>query len=569
MEIQRHLEFRDLFPEEKPHKITQYLEEVSRNDLIKFALYFIHVDKYDEVVSYVDKFISDFNPHFARTILNGVNILQKKDAINNNYCMLSRITGLKLLQYIYATKPTNVTNKNNSEIILDITKAICLINQYDINEVDLDNRGVNQDSILTSIHDDGGTEDFILAKNYFCNQVLYSDFVNYPLKHLAIGQILKAFKFFEFSKTNRSFYNLLTELLKEYQCDFPEYLECIMRLIAIVLDSNEKEGFPIIRIPTDEKFGLQVLNSISLKIDEIILMESNYDSLTFRNKPLIKKSDNEYYIINRYFVIERLYNSMKFNINTINEAKDPVNRVIKDLFSDYTTYFSEGFLFNQTIKNVYRGYNYKCKEGGKNTCDYFVQSGNKVFLFECKDIEYASNIKQSNNFNVIKEYIWKKLVSKDGRPVGIGQIIRDVKCISDGKSSWSKNLPGNIQVFPILILGKPIYSTLGFNYMLNYWFKEELLKEKISGRIKVRPLVIIDMDILLLLEDSLSSKRLKLETEIENYYKFTNKKLQYDQKFLSFSDYIINNNNSDIFSKSSRVHFKQILTTFSSNYDKA
>lgn len=82
MEIQRHFEFRDIFPEEKPHKITQYLEDVSRNDLIKIALYFIHVDKYDEAGSYVDMFISDFNPHFARTIINNVDYLLERDVLN-------------------------------------------------------------------------------------------------------------------------------------------------------------------------------------------------------------------------------------------------------------------------------------------------------------------------------------------------------------------------------------------------------------------------------------------------------------------------------------------------------
>jgi hypothetical protein len=559
MEIQQHLDFKDLFPTETPQNISQYLEGISRDDLIRIALLFIHVKDYSEARSYAVTFASGDNPAFAQYMLNRIHVLKGSDH-NKSFNIGYSITGLKLLQYIYASSPTDTTTKSNAEIIENITKVLTLINQNSINDTDFDIRGVNQDSIILSIDADGGDDNFIWGKKYFCNQIVYSDFVNYPLENLAIAQMLKADKFFKFCDTNPKFKSLADIFLKGYGCcDAKEYLSVIIRLIAIVFESQKTKGYPIIKIPTGETFGLNLLSSISLNKDDILPMTSNYDSLDFRNKPLIKNSDDEFFIINNFFLIERLYNSIKFNLNNVNALQSP--KILNNVFSDYTTLFSEGFLFNKTIENIYSKYSYKLIEGGAGQCDYFVRSGNKIFLFECKDIEYASEIKQSDNFNDIKDYIWKKLVSKNGNPIGVGQIIRDIKEMSDGTTSWGNDLSKNLQVFPILVLGKPIYSTLGFNYILNQWFSEELAKEAIDTRIRVRPLIVIDMDTLLILEDSLTSKRLKLETEIENYYNYIKKKSSHEQRFLSFSDYIISQRKQYVFSKKSQKSFFDTLVS--------
>lgn len=557
MDIQQCLNFKNLFPEEKPLNISQYLEGISRYDLIRIALLFIHIRTYDEACSYSVTFVRGDNPSLAQYMLNRIDELKGGNP-DKSFYIGSSITGLKLLQYIYSIPYVDRTIKNETEIVLNITKAISLINQNNINEPNFENRGVNQDSIIPSIQDDGGTEDFMLAKNLFCNQVVYSDFVNYPINYLVIAQIIKADKFFKFCETNQEFKALANLFLKEYGCnDSEEYLKSIMRLIGIVIESKRIISYPIVKIPIGETFGLNLLSSISLRKDEVLRMASNYDSLDFRNKPLIKDSDDEFFIINNYFVVERLYNSIKFNLNSINTAidPDPKKRIMSDVFGSYTTLFSEGFLFNNTIEQIYKRFNYKLIVGGAGQCDYFVQSGNKIFLFECKDIEYASDIKQSDNFNNVKEYIWKKLVSKNGKPIGAGQIIRDIKEISNGTTKWRNDLPNNLQIFPILILGKPIYSTLGFNYILNQWFSEELSKETISSRIKINNLLVIDMDTLMLLEESLSCKRIKLETEIDNYFNFINRKVSYYQKYLSFSDYIISQRGQYVFSETSRTLF--------------
>lgn len=519
MTIQQHLDFKDLFPGEEPLAISQYLEGISRDDLIRIVLLFIHIEDYNEARSFAVTFASGDNPRFAQYMLDRLNVLIGGNP-NKSFYIGSSITGLKLMQYVFASPPVSKTSISNATIIENVTKAISLINQNNINEPDLEKRGVNQDSILTSIRDDGGSEDFIWAKNIFCNQVVYSDFVNYPLENLSIAQILKAEKFFKFCDINSQFKTLADSFLKEYKCnDAKEYLKAIIRLIVIVWESTKTTSYPIVKISPEETFGLNLLSSISLDKNDVLPMTSNYDSLDFRNKPLIKTSDDEFFIINNVFVIERLYNSIKFNLNEINTNIniDPKKRIMSDVFGNYTTLFSEGFLFNKTIESIYKKYSYILIEGGAGQCDYFVRSGNKIFLFECKDIEYASKIKQSDNFPDIKDYIWKKLVLKNGKAIGAGQIIRDIKEMSDNTTNWGNDLTKNLQIFPILILGKPIYSTLGFNYMLNEWFKEELAKESIHSRIRIRPLLVIDMDTLLLLEDSLTSKKLKLETEIENY----------------------------------------------------
>jgi len=570
MILQQHLDFKDLFPTEEPQSISQYLEGICRNDLIRIAMLFIHIKEYNEASSYAVTFASGDNPTFAKYMLDRINYLIGSNT-DKVYFISASITGLKLLQYIYASQPEATTTISNAEIIEHITKAISLINQNNINDVDLLKRGVNQDSILPSIDSDGGSEHFIWAKKIFCNQIVYSDFVNYPLENLALAQILKSDKFFKFCNNQPEFKSLSDMFLEAYGCDDAKaYLKSIIQLINIVFESIKTTGYPIVKIPVEETFGLSLLLSISLDKDEVIPMDSNYDSLDFRNKPLIKLSADEFLITNNTFIIERLYNSIKFNLNDINTQidSDPDKRILKNVFGNYTTLFSEGFLFNKTIENIYHKYSYKLIEGGAGLCDYFVRSGNKVFLFECKDIEYASDTKQSDNFEDIKDYIWKKLVQKKGKPIGVGQIIRDIKEISDNTTKWGNDLTKNLQIFPILVLAKPIYSTLGFNYVLNQWFNDELVKESIDSRIRIYPLIVIDMDTLILLEDSLASKRLKLETEMSNYYAFIKRKTSFEQKYLSFSDYIIDQKSQYVFSKSSQSSFYNTLKKSLFNEDE-
>lgn len=561
MNIRHLLSFNDLFPNEKPLSISHYLDGIDRLVLIKIALLFIHVKNYTEARSYASTFVKGDNYKFYEYILNRIEILTNSNS-KQNYFIGSSVAGLKLLQYIFSIPPLNETIISEAEIVTNMTKAMVLINQNSISDLNFDNRGINQDSILNSIHNDGGTSNFILGKKIFCNQIVYSDFINYPLENLALVQMLKADKFFKFSNLDLRFKALVKKFLKEYECpNAREYQKVIIRLIGFVFESSKSPGYPIIKIPSDETLDINLLINISLDKGDVLPMANNYDSLEFRNKPLIRIREDEFCIINKSFLIERLYNSIKFNLNKINTSldSDTSKRILRDVFANYTTLFSEGFLFNKTIENIYRKYSYNLVAGGTGRCDYFVRSNEKIFLFECKDIEYASKIKQSDKFSDIKEYIWEKLVSKDGRPIGAGQIIRDIKEISDGTTKWERNLPKDLQIFPILVLGKPIYSTLGFNYILNYWFEEELAKEKISGRIRIRPLLVVDIDTLLLLEGSLTSKQLNLETEIENYYNYINRNFSIKQKYLSFSSYINSERSRYIFSKKSMALFGNTL----------
>lgn len=550
------LGFKDLFPEEEPLLVSQYLEGISRADLIRIALFFIHREDFSKPETYFSSFVDPYSPHFAKRMLLRLKQLveDKPDVI---YTFGESVTGLKLLQYIFASPAISETTKNEAEIIESITKAVSLINQNSIGDSDLEKKGVNQDSLLSTIREEGDSDEFILAKMFFCNQVVYADFLNFLLNPLFIAQMLKVDRFFKFCNTEPDFKKLSELFLEKHGCNLPkEYLKPFSeQIIHFINNPQAKNEYPIVKLRPDDVFGLKLFPSISLKINEVLPMKDNYDSLAFRNKPLIQVSDDEFLVINKAFFIEHLYNSIKFNLDEINKKE----KVKKDFFSDYTTHFSEQFLFNTLVKNSYKPYRYKLVEGGPGRCDYLVRNGNKIFLFECKDIEYASKIKQSDDFSEIKGYIWEKLVQKKGKPIGAGQLVRDIKDISDGTTTWEEDLPKNLQVFPILVLGKPIFSNPGFNYMMNKWFIELLDQESIDSRIKINPLVVIDIDTFLFLEESLKTKRIKLETEIKNYYNFIKKAFMDEQAYTSFSNYIQEQRNKYVFSESSGSVFAQTI----------
>ena len=127
MIIQQHLDFKDLFPGEQPLGISQYLMEINRDDLIRIALLFIHIKDYNEANSYAVTFASGDNPNFAQYMLNQLSVLVGNNP-NKSFNIGSSITGLKLMQYVFATPPIDKTSISNAQIIENITKAISLIN---------------------------------------------------------------------------------------------------------------------------------------------------------------------------------------------------------------------------------------------------------------------------------------------------------------------------------------------------------------------------------------------------------------------------------------------------------
>ena len=89
--------------------------------------------------------------------------------------------------------------------------------------------------------------------------------------------------------------------------------------------------------------------------------------------------------------------------------------------------FSERFFFYSLMKRCF-GLNYMNYSGeelekaiGKGMPDYYLRHRNRIFVFECKDVQMAAKKKLSGDYETIKKAFFEKYVANSkGHAKGVG-----------------------------------------------------------------------------------------------------------------------------------------------------
>lgn len=101
---------------------------------------------------------------------------------------------------------------------------------------------------------------------------------------------------------------------------------------------------------------------------------------------------------------------------------------------------------------------------------------------------------------------------------GISQLIHNIKNIDTGKFIWDHAMPKNPCVYPILVIDDSSLCVPGLNYILNSAFEDRL--KGLSVKIKVFPLVVIELDTLIAFVKDFESGKYKLKDVIDKYIIF-------------------------------------------------
>lgn len=135
-----------------------------------------------------------------------------------------------------------------------------------------------------------------------------------------------------------------------------DYAKTWLALVALDFEYQKKQekGCPVIDLnrlqDVDGTLNVPVLDFLSINLNEHISYrnaeiksrDGNVDYRIFRSRPLIKISDKKYIIYSFPILVERLYNSLFFDL------KDS----FKDAFNFYNKDFVEKFCFNHKFYNV-------------------------------------------------------------------------------------------------------------------------------------------------------------------------------------------------------------------------
>lgn len=268
-----------------------------------------------------------------------------------------------------------------------------------------------------------------------------------------------------------------------------------------------------------------------------INVPDNIDYVNIQEKPLYKVDNNTYCFLYIKFFVNKFFHSLLFDLakelenqGLIGTKKTPAYVQIKQLVGQK---FTEQYLFYKVIDRILADKRYEKKTGEDMTKisdglpDFYANKGQRVFLFEFKDIQLNRKVVKSGDYDTIIKAVENELVENEkGRPKGITQLANDIdKHLSDivGKERVSEKL----QVYPILVYSDSSFDIEGFNYYLNNRFHEIIRNRNIPSNIHVKDVLMVNIDTLIMFEKAFADKKLKFDVLINEYISYKNSKEQY------------------------------------------
>ena len=379
------------------------------------------------------------------------------------------------------------------------------------------------------------------------NQLVYGDYEFALNDEVVVTQLYKCVYFFNFVEQH------YPKHLKHYlnEKGFKDWKEYIKVLCGLVFKAiKKKKGHTLINIQSENNDN--VINCcLQLCSTKIYEYHKDLDFIELRNHPLFRWNENDFLILSNLFLSEKLYQSIYFDLKLINDKLLPPDR-IDEFKAKLGLEFSERILLYEVLNRLFRD-NIVKKTGveidnvvGDGGCDYYARSGNKVYIFECKDILMPKQVKTSYNASIISEFLYDRLVQSKAKRKAVMQLLQNIQFIRDNKIEPSRTDGAKMTIYPVIVTHHRVFDTPAINYLINYWFQQKLQDMDIVNKDRIKPIVIINVDTLIVMKDLCHQKSIALKVLMDKYIStvLRNDKLAMRNSYLSFADKMHN----DIFS---------------------
>ena len=558
------LEYSDCFPE-NPQEISNYLQGISRHDLLRLCALFL-TRKSETVYDYLSSYFTKENNEYINQLWR--NLENSKDNIDH-YAITNIESSLRLYEYVFDNINAVETTLSEPEIEMNVFKAYLLFNAQI-------NSGDNTASESTKHIQEGRAKALLLAQMF-----QYFDITNYRFRQELYVQTVKAIYLYEFLSSNEKTQLLYEKYLEYYNCaDWQEFMQFMTSFAYIYWGRDDDQTYVNLLVdPSDKEYDKKCEFIEKLVIDAGI---EDMDFRILRSHPIYKESRGNYYFVYGYFLLELIYKGVYFKLNELN-AKLPKNQQIKGFRSFYCDYFSEQTLLYNVLKDVYgRKYSQIPGDYIKNEFgiiaepDYYIRNGNKIFLFESKDILIPSETKVSNDYENISSELKKRLYYEEKRNGGIDnkavlQLLNNTQKILRKTAEWDQGYKEkNIRIYPIIILHDNIYNCPGINDLVRMWFEEELEKMREEYDVsRIENITIINIDVFIVYKDLLQKSEGSLDKMISSYHKYVSEDIakkartqeeaikMYKDRIISFEYYL-----STKYSPDYKRMFMQVAKTY-------
>lgn len=358
-------------------------------------------------------------------------------------------------------------------------------------------------------------------------------------------QIYKAIPFFHFLESD-PYYS--KEVLPYFYMDkkvnnWQEYFNRIFNLYAQSLQGH------ILDVSNGTDEDVAFFNQFKINIDECSNLWEGHKAINyFRNHFLFQTSDREFILLNANFLVDKLFQGVKFDIfnsifkhGILNKRRKNYSG-LPEFLGEIGESFSEPYLlyalmsktFGGQCDAIFTGVELKAKRVTAEP-DLYIRIGKSLFLFEFKDVTLSDSIRYSSNIDKITDEICKKIcLYTDKKRKGAGQLHYTVEQIVNNHSmdAIDNGVLSVENIFPIIITTDRAYSAIGVQmHIVNEFSKFP----KINFRGFYATPIIMDFDTLIDLSYRLNRRELHLESLLLDYLLINKTRLA------PFSNYIEDN----------------------------
>ncbi|MVT10050.1 hypothetical protein [Chitinophaga tropicalis] len=366
----------------------------------------------------------------------------------------------------------------------------------------------------------------LLAGSFPCD-----DLEKANVADLAFSQFAKSIKVLDFMENTPKYQVLHRKLLADFGCT--TNVELVQAIGGIIINAIRiKKGYTTITIEQNADFEANVALFEKLTIQTITGPNPYGDDFRgLRGTPIYKIAEGEYRSISDPFLVNVMYSGLMFYCSRLCRADPTLLNGNRDFPPQIRMDFSEKVLVADMCASLFDKAGDIRQDGGQLDAifehdgqaapDYYTARGNGVFLFESKEVLMSGENKLSYDFTIIDGQL-----KRDGHiEKGTKQLAKNTLRVLQNRLPLPAGMnPYTVDVYPVLIVHSPLYSSQGMNFWANRWFDDrmQLIRDVPANAgidiSRVKPLTIIEIDTLLLYEERFKSANFDLREEINRYH---------------------------------------------------
>lgn len=337
------------------------------------------------------------------------------------------------------------------------------------------------------------------------------------------AQLYKACCFFDFSEQSPKYLeDLKTFCAQRAVSHWKEYL---LKLFAF-LEASIKN--PYIKLPKGTLGDLSsFFDQYIINIEDCGNLWEGHNALQyFRDHFLLKVSPDTYLLINANFLIDKFYQGMRFDFFKALEGTSSRYENYPDFSTCLAQVFSESHLFLRLIRQIYNenqdaliltGEDFR-QQGITSEPDLYLRIGDRLFLFEYKDVTLGDSIKYSHDISSVKKGICDRICRYDKPRKGAGQLLYNIERFftTDLMRDIDPGIDKVSIVYPIIVTTDRSFSAIGVNRFVIQEFSE-WMKSPLSIPCLVTVPIIMELDTLILCANMLHEGVLTLHGMLDEY----------------------------------------------------